>query len=239
MGGRQQLDNERRVAMRRENAIIGGGAPLPPFAENLVFWAPLTEGDLTDHVSGVSPAPGTGSCTWDSGMNAYRFVGNQGFAAQRCLIYNIPDGIDFRQSENYNFSIFAKILIVNCNATTDFAMLGSGIMENKDGISVFSIGESHRFNTSTNNPVSLGSWHELCMTRGTRDVLFYVDKSLSRSSYWDDTNYKPFNIAKAVEVGANKYISVGNVTYSYTFNAYIKDVRIYDRVLSVSEVAQL
>ena len=31
----------------------GGNLPDVPFAENLVFYAPLTEGDLTDHISGT------------------------------------------------------------------------------------------------------------------------------------------------------------------------------------------
>lgn len=208
-----------------------------PFVENLIFHTPLTEGDLTDHVSGVSPTPGTGGCTWDSAYDAYRIFTTAEY--QHCLIYNIPDGIDFKSSENYNFSIYAKVLIVNHGGTVDFAMLGAGAMNGNDAVGVFSIGETHRFNTSPNSPVSLGAWHELCMTRGSRDVLFYVDKSLVKSSFWNDTYYAVFNIAKAVEVGANKYISVGSVPFNYTFNAYIKDVRIYDRVLSVSEVAQL
>lgn len=48
--------------------------PLPPFYENLVFWAPLTEGDLTDHISGASlVANQNASITWDSAEGAYKF----------------------------------------------------------------------------------------------------------------------------------------------------------------------
>lgn len=43
-----------------------------PFAEDLIFWAPLTEGDLTDHISGVTGEIQNGTTvTWDSSKGMY------------------------------------------------------------------------------------------------------------------------------------------------------------------------
>jgi hypothetical protein len=221
--------------MKREqtNVTSGGGGGVP-FSGNLIFHAPLTQGDWTDHISGVTPVLGTGSCTWDSTYNAYRFTCIESLTAQKCLIYDIPAGIDFKQSENYNFSIYAKIRVVSQAATTDYFTLG--VANSYSDPDVFTLGETHRFNA----PSLSGAFYDLCMTRDTRDVVFYVNKSVSRTSYWEaNGNFSTFNVAKAVANETNKRCCIGTVLYNYTFDTYIKDVRIYDRVLSASEVAQL
>lgn len=205
-----------------------------PFVENLIFHTPLTEGDLTDHVSGVSPTPGTGGCTWDSAYDAYRIFTTAEY--QHCLIYNIPDGIDFKSSENYNFSIYTKIFINSYNGTIDYAILYDGINWPTSNNS-YSIGETHRYNTSTDNPITKNAWHEICMARYEDNTFFYVDKALSRTT--QTSQYAAFNISDAVAKNKHKNLAVGTSIYNYKFNIYIKDLRIYDRALSASEIVQL
>ena len=60
--------------MRREHLSSTRVLPDIPFAEDCIFYAPLTQGDLTDHISSntltvLSPA----TCTWDSSKNMYYF----------------------------------------------------------------------------------------------------------------------------------------------------------------------
>ena len=44
-----------------------------PFSENCIFYAPLTQGDLTDHISGQSLIYNSNKVTWDSTKGMYRF----------------------------------------------------------------------------------------------------------------------------------------------------------------------
>lgn len=60
--------------MRRED-IIKQNAPSVPFEEDLVFYAPLTQGDLTDHISGSTGVAvndtRSDNLTWNSSVGAY------------------------------------------------------------------------------------------------------------------------------------------------------------------------
>lgn len=79
--------------MRREHRIITGGEIIQP-----VFYAPLTQGDVTDHISGISigtVSPNNGSYSWDSSLGAYHFIKNSGrggAAAWKGLSMGLYDG---------------------------------------------------------------------------------------------------------------------------------------------------
>lgn len=219
--------------MRRDSQITEGSAEVP-FADNLIFYAPLLENDLADHISGISPTFGSGSCSYDGSKQAYRFV-LQGNDGTRCLIYDLLEPIELKQSESYNLTLFAKIYVVSYTQTVDFCSFGENVSVYTDGTTCFSIGETHRFNTSTNNPTTLNSWHDLCLTLNGTTGTHYVDSVVSRSAAYSLC----YNMQKCVSKGANRWVSIGSQYNNHSFNAYIKDVRIYNRPLSAQEVAQL
>lgn len=75
--------------MRREHHI---NRLIP---ENCIFYAPLTQGDLTDHISGINASYGNhpnGSVEWDSNVGAYHFYKNG--AGQACCWDGLNLGFD-------------------------------------------------------------------------------------------------------------------------------------------------
>ena len=67
--------------MRREHKDNSGGSQPIPFEEDLIFYAPLTQGDLTDHVSGTTGQLLTDTTmTWDANKGMYLFhTSNPGY----------------------------------------------------------------------------------------------------------------------------------------------------------------
>ena len=88
------------------------------------------------------------------------------------------------------------------------------------------------------NPVNDGQWHSVAMTRDatTGQVQLYVDGVLNGSSTLD-TGVKA---AQFYLIGAlTDRSSTGYVTGANYFNGQLDDVRIYNRVLSASEISQI
>ena len=81
--------------MRREHTISSESLP-----EGCVFYAPLSQGDLTDHISGVTASFGStpnGEVTWDSTIGAYHFY-KMGIG-QSCYWNNLDLGLDFTNNQ--------------------------------------------------------------------------------------------------------------------------------------------
>lgn len=82
---------------------------------DLIFYAPLTNGDLTDHVSGVSATFGSdpnGSVTWDSNVGAYHFY-KMG-TGQSCYWDGLNLGLDLTNNKvndtiTVEFDIYSTI----------------------------------------------------------------------------------------------------------------------------------
>jgi hypothetical protein len=88
------------------------------------------------------------------------------------------------------------------------------------------------------NPVNDGTWHNVAMTRdaATGVVQLYIDGVLNGSSTLD-TGIKA---AQFYLIGAlTDRNSSGNVTGANYFNGQLDEVRIYNRVLSASEISQI
>ena len=70
--------------MRREHKNI---EEVVPFRESLVFYAPLTQGDLSDHVSGVKPTTDSGcSYVWDDAKQMYLFETSTNTSSWECCL---------------------------------------------------------------------------------------------------------------------------------------------------------
>ena len=88
------------------------------------------------------------------------------------------------------------------------------------------------------NPINDGTWHNVAMTRDatTGVVQLYIDGVLNGSSTLDTG----FKTAQFYLIGAlTDRNSSGNVTGANYFNGQLDDVRIYNRVLSAAEIAQI
>ena len=158
--------------MRREHVL--DNISNIPFAEDLVFYAPLTEGDLTDHVNNLQgKVKTTASITWDSSVGMYL--------------------IDSPQKNYLNGGIYWELPQPMMNPTPFEADLCMVVK------------------TVDNNP----------------SIFFYRDGVLKKAEHWTST------------VGWNQVIVGTGSNGSTNTKMYVKDVRIYNRVLSVSEVAQL
>jgi hypothetical protein len=88
------------------------------------------------------------------------------------------------------------------------------------------------------NPINDGTWHNVAMTRDSKTgvVQLYIDGVLNGSSTLD-TGLKA---AQFYLIGAlTDRNSSGNVTGANYFNGQLDDIRIYNRVLSAAEIAQI
>jgi hypothetical protein len=88
------------------------------------------------------------------------------------------------------------------------------------------------------NPINDETWHNVAMTRDstTGVVQLYIDGVLNGSSTLDTG----FKTAQFYLIGAlTDRNNAGNLTGANYFNGQLDDVRIYNRVLSASEISQI
>ena len=235
--------------MRREHAIIGGGAPLPPFAENLVFWAPLTEGDLTDHISGETGTTSAGaSVQWDGNLGMYLLsvstTDPYGRGHDCCALkYN---GSQFRNNfrgvyDNCTmFFVLRENTYVAGNGGTDrfctsryvsFSALKE-VWETSPRANVMVDGNR----LHSGNPIDPSQTIKAVVVLENGFAKYYKNGAQTQSVSWDSLA-DPLSLAIMDKNGHATATSSGYNTISAS--AYIKDVRVYNRVLTVEEILQL
>lgn len=206
--------------MKREH-IISGTEPLPPFSENLVFYAPLTNGDLTDHISGTSGSSlGGASVAWNALNDAYVLTTNTGAS----LSYQL----DTPSMMPDSYTVVADVKVAQ--ATTTFYIMAPGTY---GGTNSYPNLGTHNFGISSD----LSNWHR---------VVSVCDKTQLKQYFYLDSNlYNTVNRNSSHMVWSSNWmgalssnLSLG-VYYGYSGKAYLKDVRIYNRAFTASEVAQL
>lgn len=203
--------------MRREHVL--DNISNIPFAEDLVFYAPLTEGDLTDHVNNLQgKVRTTAFITWDSSVGMYLIDSPQKNYLNGGIYWELP------QPMMKPWTIYCR-----CNFITSSGNNYSGIaglINTTTGSDYFLTGYRA---TLSSNPTPFEA--DLCMVVKTVDnnpsIFFYRDGVLKKTEHWTST------------VGWNQVIVGTGSNGSTNTKMYVKDVRIYNRVLSVSEVAQL
>lgn len=236
--------------MRREYIKSGGDTPLPPFSENLVFWAPLTQGDLSDHISSEVGVSSSGcSATWDSSEGMYLL------SAATTDTYGRGHNSD---ALRYN----SAALRANLNGTQT------------TGMTVYMLLKEHTYVPGTNGQYGVSRYfscsdmYDIWETSPRMNVLvdgarlrqsqidttklwkvavvynpsarlltFYDNGSPMYTAAWTDTPAAPLSVGLCSKNGHGTSTTSGYNTKS--FSAYVADVRIYNRQLTASEVTQL
>ena len=190
------------------------------------FWAPLDENDITEKLSETSPTHRAGQLTWDSAKDAYKFKTSSN--NQQVLVYNITNVNNL--SSTLAYTIIADIWCVSNNGTMDFYTCGQ--TATSDGSVSCSTCQTHRFTGFTN-----GSWHRMMQTVSGNTLKFYIDGSCVRTdnSSWG-SNLKPKNWTAA---SIRNYTTIGNQWSNYSFEGYIKNVYLFDHVLTSDEINSL
>lgn len=197
--------------MRREYLNGTGGLPDVPFAEDCIFYAPLSYNDLTDHISGVQGVIQSGTTLeWNSSMNMYLIKNDylSNAQAQGGVWFDIPG---FQKP----FTLFARIQEVSNDYLWDYAV----DVTNVSGANNYPFSKGY-FSLSTLCKCVL-----VCYTSGTT----YYYKNSSKVSTFNWTSFPIFNRIKLVTNNSGYKIN----------HSYVSDVRIYNRTLSDSEIAQL
>lgn len=209
----------------------GGNIQDVPFAENLVFYAPLTEGDLTDHISG-NTLNYTQGLSWDSAMSMYKF----GKVAQTYEMYydvNLVGIVgdytlvcEFKPEETHRYN-YPSVLILGSYAQSD--EWRPGIVSNSSDTS----GEramqrmriwTYSIQTQTAKVYMIngqGECEYLCDYGGPTNTICIPDN-------WNSSNKCRTRVSVCPKRDHNDTIA-----------AWIKDIRIYNRFFTPEEIAQL
>lgn len=205
----------------------GGNLPQVPFSENLVFYAPLTEGDLTDHISGTSPTTDS-NCTyqWDDSIGMYKiraYSSNNGADFPSALKWSIPS-MNLTQGQALTLVIDVQEIYVYGNYYAPMISVPSMSYQKA----------AYICNARYTNRQLLSTLHRYCVSCSAFNgsdfsLKFYQDGVLKQSAAWGE-NYS-YN---------NNTVSVCQLhTNNSEYQIYAKNVRVYNRELTASEVAQL
>ena len=218
--------------MKREHIFDKGD--LPPFYEDLVFYAPLTEGDLSDHISGntmsvLSP----GGVAWDGNMGMYLFNGAAPARTFKTLFS--WNGLDL----DLQTTVTASVLHHTIHHKLTF--VSSGIY--------------HRAYPTFSYVRGTNQYAYICLYAKSYYNYNFIDNELYSITEVIDGSTTNLYV-NGIRTASVSTILNGNMSYSQlgtTFNiyplhqgdtaqggiSYNRDIRVYNRVMSDSEVAQL
>lgn len=204
------------------------------FSENLVFYAPLRFGDLTNHYNGASPTIDEDcSCTWDNNKGMYLLsVTNGSNNTYKCALnYSCPEMSSLFSSGAYQqitvTGLFEWVSHIGDNNEAFFSVSNKKQSSNtnltwtcggttKYGLSQHPVG-IHRLTAVLDD----STYEQICIRYEDNEVVYSM-------SPW------PFQKNAPDSVGICQLLN--NQT---AFSCYAKDVRVYNRALSAAEIAQL
>ncbi len=209
--------------------------PLPPFYENLVFWAPLTEGDLTDHISGVELKHTDESYVkWDSLMNAYQFFKKRkpdynGWDTSILFdAVNFPKGLKKEDTQGYTITALCKRSYIQNYNYPPYVVLG--LYTNND-----TWRPSIAF-TSNEQSSTKEQWGRRTLVYGDGIAKrFFNGEFVMQDIGGSLTNY----ISQNTDVGNYIGVNLDRDGKDMNQKPWIADIRIYNRALTAQEVAQL
>ncbi len=207
-----------------------------PFADDLIFYAPLTQGDTTDHISGQDiHVRHAGTLTWDNTEGAYKFDGSAAEFYSQFYWSNLSLGIDVTSANTVEYTMFAKVKIVSANTDIYYCrFLPSAGRTDGSGRHVGS--PLYQGSTFYFSSYSTGIWYEFTSSIKNNSSNNYINKSIVR------TTNAGYQVSGLPASDMNKYVSIFpcyNVSGANSGVVYVRDVRFYNRALTAAEIAQL
>lgn len=234
--------------MSKRHQYIAGHTPILPNPEtdpDCIFYAPLTEGDLTDHKSGISWIPfkknnyADGSATWDANMGAYKFYrqgGNQGQSGQWV---GLNLGLNFT---NWGFSTVIRMACVdNQYDYTERSLMLGGYKVDSTGKFVSGGANSQIVPKSQDAipPLTNTFYTIVCIYNSTADggMGYSMLDGVVKFSYASFTIHR--NGGNDALLNSQICIGKDDNNVRQQTNVWCKDIRIYNRVLTLDEIRSL
>lgn len=204
--------------MKRETNVKG-----LPFADNLVFYAPLSKGNLSDRISGVQPTTEDG-CTvnWDEQLKAYRLEATY-TDRQSALLYGglnlgkIQDGVTIH--------LTASIVEDNGNKYSAFCTIPDFKTVGTDTACYIC---SARYAEITSEPATYTLTMGMIQD-GQIHGVFYKNAEFEKEVVWSACYSSEIHTLSVCEINHN----------CTNLKMYAKDVRVYNRILTPNEIKQL
>jgi len=207
------------------SSIINAPSSLPniPFAENCVFYAPLDEGDLSDHISGTLPhGTSNSNITWDSEKNMYVFECSKvwGYAA---LWDNLNMGLSNNQPITICIDAIEDTETFSSSTTNRYnSMIGTPKWTSR--ITTMYICH-YRYDTSF---TAIGTLHRYVAVFEGSNLIFYKDGNYISSYTWNGEQFSRNEVTLCLIPNNNTY-----------YKMWAKNARVYNRAMTSAEVAQL
>ena len=232
--------------MKRE--YLSGCTPTPsiPFQENLIFHAPLTQGDLTDHISGsnltvTSPA----TCTWDSSKEMYYFnASNMGYYNTMFRWFGLSLGLinNASTTASLHFTVSWYCIIDITSWTTvygEYLWWSRWIPSMSYVKSQGNYSYAGFIDSSDYLGLKEGDYGRFTLVINGSSILFYKDGTLVNTT---NTNLSRGGSVYYNNIDTNiciYYMYKRSTDHGHSGACHYKDIRVYNRSLSASEVAQL
>lgn len=213
-----------------------------PFAEDLVFYAPLTQGDLTDHISGNSLVFTEGNVVWDSEVGMYRF--NLAEKSQEsyfpCNIY--AEGLTAKPytvfadcypvkvlDDDYGANNYPPFVVIGGYSDTEWSSWRPGVASSNSESNTTRW--SRRKRVVMINAASPYQCGYVIDSAGNVTTIFAETStsSITNPASWPAIMKQRVAIRPCRDPNDN----------SFKRDAYIKDVRIYKRAFTPAELATL
>lgn len=233
----------RRGLMMQNNTTPG------PYDPSLIFWAPMDYGDLTDHVSGIEmQLTGYGSIEWDNSLGIYKITTPSSTYNTVLSFHNIVPWKDLIPN---SFTVCAKLCRFRnsygtANKCRVFSMghEGGDTEENSYGfgycqpMAMFSLGQS-----SINHANLCGNTFDTVYSLVSTQT--HLSNSFTRRSYKNGVfKNESSNAVPSINSIPDKFqygLNIGCTGhYNFRYCSFgIKDVRIYNKVLTQEEINAL
>jgi hypothetical protein len=221
----------------RRRMMCGTREVLP---QGCIFYAPLKKNDLTDHVSGATMTISQGTVTFDNNYGMYKFEIPANTNSIACAYWDVDFTNDFTLTNNDEYTLYAKVIVPIVNNGRPYLV----------GLGNFDVNNSYKPNFAgnavlgTGNSGSIGSIGNpayAALTRqrsGNSGWLTYYSKNFNESvnsshmsnpANWSNNNLCAKRVCLLFSRDSN---------YS-AFTAYIKDIYIFNRALSQTEIQNL
>ncbi len=216
-----------------------------PFWEDCVFYAPLVQGDTTDHISGTNITVNNNyaSLTYDSIEAAYLFNATTAGYYSKFYWDNLNLGIIHEDRTDNVYTVLCEMKIVSATQKAQLRALPiAGILNGRSNYVFGFFSDLRTFygvTSTTGNIPDGGVWRKYAIVKNfglTDSCTYYVDLTAGsvNTGYCEKSSSLTFQDANrrvTVMSDYNNNNQIGKV--------YLRNIVIYNRALTAAEIAQL